>query len=92
MLCLVTSQEVFFVDDWDCIFRPTIGLKPSAHWRLTGAIEYRFGRIIKKYTAQDIRNKKVPWRYGNGKPRCYITDVDHGTKRIWSAEILEAIV
>jgi hypothetical protein len=92
MICLVTPQETLFIDDWDCIYRPQVGIKPSAHWRVTGAIEYRFGRIIKKYSTLDIRKNKVPWRYLNGSPRCFITDIDHGTKRIWNVELLDVIV
>lgn len=56
--------------------------KPSDTWILTGAVEYRFGRVAKVYTVADILANKVPWFYKNRKPRCFIMDKDHGTNRV----------
>lgn len=62
--------------------------EPSAHWRITGAVEYRtvFGNqvICRRYSLADILAGEVPFHYKNGKQRCFITDYDHGSNRIWS--------
>lgn len=62
-------------------------VNPSSNWRIIGAVEYRvvFGRevIHKRYSFEDIKNKRVPWRWKNGKQRCFLMDYDHGARRIW---------
>ena len=62
-------------------------VRPSEQWKVTGAVEYRFvfgKQVMKRYSLQDIFDGKVPFQYKNGKQRCFITDYDHGTNRIWS--------
>jgi hypothetical protein len=60
---------------------------PSDDWKMLGALEYKvvYGRstIIKRYTMEDVRRGLVPWRYKNRTQRCYVVDMDHGTKRVW---------
>lgn len=59
----------------------------SSDWRLVGAVEYKtvFGNtvVVRHYTFKDIVEKKVPWKYKNGKQRCYVKDYDHGSFRVW---------
>ncbi len=58
---------------------------PSGQWLLLGAVEQNnFGRITKHYTVADIRAGRVPWKFKNGKQRCFIKDLDHGTMRVWA--------
>ena len=74
--------EELTVDDQNRFARPYKGMGPSNDWLLTGAVEYKFGRLHKRYSVEDIRAKRVPWFYKNGKQRCFITDRDHGTDRV----------
>lgn len=62
-------------------------VQSSDNWRLVGAVEYKtvFGNtvVVRHYTFKDIVEKKVPWKYKNGKQRCFIQDYDHGSFRVW---------
>jgi len=31
----------------------------------------------------DVLAKKLQWKHANGKQRIHITDLDHGTQRVW---------
>jgi len=62
------------------------GCLPSGDWKCTGAVGLNnFGRIVKRYTLKDIQNGRVPWKWKNGKQRCHLTDLDHGTPRMWGS-------
>jgi hypothetical protein len=86
-------NETYYVNDADEIYRCKAGgydydMAPSGQWRLLGAVEVRyvFGRWVevRRYDVADIRAGRVPWRYKNGKQRCYLLDYDHGCTRLWS--------
>lgn len=79
---IITKGEMFTVNEQDQIGRPG-RVTPSDTWKLVGAVEYRFGRVSKTYTAAEVRERQVPWHYKNGKQRCYVMDYDHGTRRVW---------
>jgi hypothetical protein len=88
MLYLTTNTDTYYVNESDQIYRPNIvAYRPSPSWLLKGAVEMRmvFGRYIRvrTFSIQDIRDKKVPWLFKNGKPRCFVWDFDHGINRIW---------
>lgn len=89
-LSICTVNEYFSVEDNGNISRTCpdgFVVRPSSNWRITGAVEYKnvFGRSIvcKRYSLQDILDGKVPFRYKNGKQRCFLTDYDHGAYRVW---------
>lgn len=79
---LVGRVETMIVDEQDRFVRPAIGLPPSGKWTMRGAVEVRFGRIIRCYTMADVREGRVPWFWKNGKQRCFVADTDHGTSRV----------
>lgn len=58
----------------------------SETWKVTGAVEYgrgfTAGRVVRYYTLHDILAGAVPWFYRNGKQRCFVRDIDHGTHRV----------
>lgn len=68
---------------------------PSGSWVMTGAVEYGRGyiggRVVRHYTLDDIRGGRVPWFWKNGKQRCYPTDIDHGTHRVWMSPPLISV-
>lgn len=54
----------------------------SDDWRITGAVRVNnFGHVVARYSLADLFAGDLMWRYKNGKPRIYLTDVDHGTPR-----------
>lgn len=83
--------EFMYANDRGHLSRTTsdgFKVNPSPNWRIEGAVEYRkvFGNevISKRYSLQDILDRKVPFQYKNGKQRCFIRDYDHGACRFWS--------
>lgn len=93
MIHITTSQETYYVDDCNRISRPSTGLGPSGDWLLLGAAEYRFGRVVRRYSVDEIRAGRVPWFYKNGAQRCFVRDRDHGTMREWqSPRLLQVTV
>lgn len=69
--------------------------QPSGQWYLTGAVEYgrgyTAGQVVARYTLSDVLAGRVPWFYKNGKQRCYPTDTDHGTSRVWMSPTLTSV-
>ncbi len=99
MIHFVFSDETFHVNNKDQFNRPIlshfygVGGMFSDDWKLLGAVEYRFGRICKRYSVEDIRNKNVPWFYKSGKQRCFPTQYDHGSHSIMmSPKLLDVMV
>ncbi len=83
----VYADETFVVNDKDQFSRPKLIREyniayASDDWKLLGAVEFKFGNIIRHYTVDDIRNNKVPWHYKNGKQRCFFRQYDHGSQTI----------
>jgi hypothetical protein len=85
----VFSHETFVVNQHNQFTRPKLiseygsGIGPgSDNWKLLGAVEYKFGRIVRRYSVEDIRDKKVPWHYKNGKQRCFPLQYDYGSHSI----------
>lgn len=91
---IITRRETFAVNHKNQFARKgENSVIPTDKWFLTGAVEFRFGKVSKKYTPDDIREKRVPWKYTSGKQRCFITDNDHGGQRTWmSPDILDVMV
>lgn len=91
---IITKGETFTVNEKDQIERTgRNAVTPSDHWKLMGAVEYKFGRQCRVYTNDEIRRQEVPWKYKNGKQRCHIMDLDHGTARVWmSPGLLDVMV
>jgi hypothetical protein len=63
------------------------GIDPSIDWRMTGAVQYGRGSkghmIVRRYDMLAVWQRRVPWFYKNGKPRCHVTDLCHGNEREW---------
>lgn len=58
--------------------------EPSGQWICTGAVQYNnFGRVIRRYTLDQVINGNLAWRHKNGKQRIHLCDLDHGTHRTW---------
>lgn len=59
----------------------------SNAWRITGAVRFNnFGVVVESvgldtYAAM-VAREPAGLRFKNGKPRWYLTDIDHGTQRI----------
>jgi hypothetical protein len=56
--------------------------EPSAKWRITGAVERNnFGGAVEWYSLADVLAdpSAIPWQFGNGKQRTFLTQFDHGT-------------
>ena len=79
-IVLVYSAETRQVNELNQISRP--GVVASGTWLFEGAVEYKFGRICRRYSADDARAGRVPWFYKNGKQRCFVADRDHGSFRV----------
>lgn len=90
MLVVRTEREPYYVNEET----GEIGRRdsmPSGQWKLVGAREYNnFGYCVARYSLNDIIEGAVPWRWKNGKARCYIVDWDHGTFREWRQTVIEA--
>ncbi len=59
--------------------------RPSGQWQITGAVMMNnFGHITRRYTLAEVLDNPsvIPWKFGNGKPRVFLTDFDHGAHRI----------
>jgi|SRR5579885_957091 len=92
VITIITRSEIYKVNEKDQITYARWG-HASDTWRLRGAMEFRFGMTHKVYSVEDIRAGKVPWKYKNGKQRCFIMDYDHGTYRVWmSPGIIDVMV
>lgn len=60
---------------------------PSSRWRIVGAVEMRAGRIVKRYSLDDIVKKRVPWRTAGGTMRCHVLNSYRGTVRPLLVEV-----
>ena len=86
------GSEYFKLHDDGSISRPAIGVKASGQWTVTGAVRFNnFGSVSERYTLRDVLDGKLAWTHKNGKQRVHITDLDHGTRRIWMSPRHEAI-
>ena len=80
------GSEYMEMDEDGLISRPTIGMKASGEWRVTGAVERNnFGYVICRLSLADVKAacNSLEWHYKNGKQRIFVTDLDHGTQREW---------
>lgn len=80
MIYIIFQDEIWAVNDKNQISRP--GVSPSDAWVLTGACEYRYGRVAKRYTVEQVRSGLVEWRHKNGHQKSFLTDLDHGRHRV----------
>ena len=84
MIHFVSMNDSLRVNDKNQFFGGNNGVRPSDNWRLIGAVERNnFGRIVRVYSPNDIRDGLVPWFFKNRKQRCFVRDYDHGTIREW---------
>jgi hypothetical protein len=78
----LSNGETYTVTREGWIGRPSAGVVPSPSWYITGARAYNnFGNTRQIYRLEAVLGGRVTWRYRNGKPRAFLQDVDHGTKR-----------
>ncbi len=79
--------DTYYVNHLNQIHGGPNEVKPDNSWRLIGASEYRMvhGRFrpTVSFSVKNIRDGIVPWKWKNGKQRCFIRDNDHGTIRTW---------
>lgn len=60
-------------------------VNPSLTWRVTGACEFNnFGHIVRRFGLEDIVAGGIQWKGKNDKQRVFVTDLDHGTHRMWT--------
>lgn len=92
-IAFLTTQGVTYAGPDGYLWSPSHS--PSGYWTLTGAVEYGRGycggRVVRRYTLDDIKANRVPWFWRNGKQRCFPTDIDHGTHRVWMSPPLVAV-
>ena len=75
------GSEIFTIHENGEIEREKWG--PSGQWVCTGAVRMNnFGRIVERFSLSDVLEKRVVFSHKNGKQRCFLTDIDHGTHRI----------
>ena len=78
------GAERMAMDESGLVSRPAIGMSASGEWRITGAVVYNnFGHIVGRHSLADIKAGRVTWKHANGKHRAHVTDIDHGTARVW---------
>ena len=61
---------------------------PSGQWKVTGAVLMnKFGHVVQRYSLDNILTDpgSIPWKHANGKQKARITDLDHGTHRVWGS-------
>lgn len=62
------------------------GFQPSDTWRCTGAVRLNnFGHVVERFSLADVLAGGIEWKHKNGKQRVHITDLDHGTFRVWGS-------
>lgn len=70
------------------IDRPKINMPPSGDWKVTGAVTVNnFGHVVRRYSLAEIlaNPSAIPWQHKNGKQMTFVTDLDHGSKRMWAS-------
>jgi hypothetical protein len=78
------GNEYWMLHADGAIERPGLVNPHAESWRVIGAVRLNnLGSVIERYSLTDILNKRIEWRYKNGKQRVHIIDIDHGTLRMW---------
>lgn len=83
---ILYGNEHMEMDKEGQITRPSINMaEPSGQWKITGAVRMNnFGHIVDRVSLKDILSGIIKdWQYKNGKQKWHVTDLDHGTHRIW---------
>jgi hypothetical protein len=60
--------------------------QPSGQWLVTGAETLNnLGGVTRRWTLAEILADPgaIPWKHKNGKQKTHITDLDHGSHRMW---------
>jgi hypothetical protein len=84
----LSGREYFAVHADGAISRPSLTppYEPSGGWILRGICRLNnFGRIVETISAARLlagESPPAPLLYKNGKPRWFVMDLDHGTRRI----------
>jgi len=78
------GSEFWHLHDNGCITRPGIFSIPSGQWRIVGAVRLNnFGRIVERFSLEDILRGGIQWKHKNGSQRVFVQDFDHGSIRQW---------
>ena len=57
---------------------------PSGQWLCTGAVRFNnFGREVERISFEALPRLNGQWLYKNGQQCWHLTDLDHGTPRVW---------
>ena len=57
---------------------------PSGQWVCLGAVRFNnFGREVERCIFAELYRLNGQWKHRNGKQKWHVTDLDHGTKRVW---------
>ena len=86
MRTIQSGGECMKLHDNGDVERPAISHKPSGSWEITGAVVLNnFGQVLQQFTLQQILDNPatIPWKHKNGKQKTHLTDLDHGTHRVW---------
>ena len=82
------AGEHWYCDVAGRIERPGL-VAGSDSWRIVGAVERNnLGRVVRRYSLEQVLAGDVAWRFKNGKQRAFIRDFDHGTIREWTCKHL----
>lgn len=81
---IVLNGEYMTMNEAGHIGRPGL-CNPTAQWRVTGAVQYQRGRIVRSFTVREIYEspESIPWKTPKGRQQVFICDNDHGTDRQW---------
>jgi len=80
------GDEYMKCDNEGKLFRPAItgNSGPSGEWKITGAVRYNnFSYPVEYFDLNEVLHSNIQWHFKNGKQRVYVTDLDHGTHRVW---------
>lgn len=84
MKTIKSAKEYMKLHENGDISRPQIGMGPSGQWKVTGAVRFNnFGYEVERFTLNEVLKNSIQWKYKNGSQRVHITDLDHGTHRVW---------
>jgi hypothetical protein len=90
MRTIVQNGESMTLYDNGDVARPSLPAPyntASGKWKITGAVTLNnLGGVTRRWTLAEILAdpSAIPWQHGNGRQRTHLTDLDHGTARMWS--------
>ena len=74
-------------DDGVIVREDIPGFEPSGKWICTGAVRLNnLHQIVERFSLADVLAGNVKsWKHKNGAQRVHLTDLDHGTRRMWGS-------